>query len=142
MMLVWNHLALQGRIQFCRIFLCIGSIKGEGLSDTLCIVVRYFGGVKLGAGGLIRAYGSAARLVLRSAPTEIHIPKSTIRISTRTANSGAIYASAAKYGGITGGESFNDRGELEVTITCDEVDGEKLKDEIVDATRGGVMFLK
>ena len=43
MMLVWNHLALQGRIQFCRIFLCIGSIKGEGLSDTLCIVVRYFG---------------------------------------------------------------------------------------------------
>lgn len=100
------------------------------------------GGVKLGAGGLTRAYGSAARLVLRSAPTEIHIPKSTIRISTRISNSGAIYASAAKYGGITSGESFNDRGELEVTITCDEVDGEKLKDEIVDATRGGVMFLK
>lgn len=29
-----------------------------------------------------------------------------------------------------------------MTITCDEVGGERLKDEIVDATRGGVMFLK
>lgn len=99
------------------------------------------GGIKLGAGGLIRAYGSAARLVLRSSPTEIYIPKSTIRLSTRTANSGAIYAAAAKFGGVTSGEMYNDRGELEVNVVCDEADGEKLKEEIVDATRGGVMFL-
>jgi hypothetical protein len=36
---------------------------------------------------------------------------------------------------------YNDRGELEVSIVCDESDGEKLKEEIVDGTRGGVMFL-
>jgi hypothetical protein len=30
---------------------------------------------------------------------------------------------------------------LEVSVICDEADGEKLKEEIVDATRGGVMFL-
>ena len=73
---------------------------------------------------------------------EICIPQSTIRISTKAANSGSIYAAAAKYGGITGGESYNDRGELEVTITCDEENGDRLKDDIVDATRGGVIFLE
>lgn len=35
-------------------------IKKIGLKDTVVVVTRYFGGIKLGAGGLIRAYGQAA----------------------------------------------------------------------------------
>jgi uncharacterized YigZ family protein len=35
-------------------------IKRNGLKDTAIVVTRYFGGIKLGAGGLIRAYGKAA----------------------------------------------------------------------------------
>ncbi|QFK72880.1 YigZ family protein [Pradoshia sp. D12] len=35
-------------------------IKKKGLKDTAVVVTRYFGGIKLGAGGLIRAYGGAA----------------------------------------------------------------------------------
>ncbi len=34
-------------------------LKKNALTDTVCIVTRYFGGIKLGAGGLIRAYGQA-----------------------------------------------------------------------------------
>ncbi|MGM0438626.1 MAG: IMPACT family protein [Bacillota bacterium] len=37
------------------------AIKGENLSNTVIIVTRYFGGTKLGIGGLIRAYGNTAR---------------------------------------------------------------------------------
>ncbi|KAL7426921.1 hypothetical protein ACHAXH_001321 [Discostella pseudostelligera] len=116
------------------------AIKGEGLSDVVCIVVRYFGGVKLGAGGLIRAYGSTARLVLRSAPTVQHIPQRSIRLSTMAANSGAIYATVAKYDGVASDEMYNDLGELMLTITCNEESGERMKQDIADATRGGVTF--
>lgn len=39
-------------------------IKGEGLTNTAVVVSRYFGGVLLGTGGLVRAYGKAAKLAL------------------------------------------------------------------------------
>ncbi|MDF2535774.1 MAG: YigZ family protein, partial [Bacillales bacterium] len=35
-------------------------LKKRKLKDTVIVVTRYFGGIKLGAGGLIRAYGSSA----------------------------------------------------------------------------------
>jgi len=36
-------------------------LKKESLQNVLCIVVRYFGGIKLGAGGLVRAYSKACK---------------------------------------------------------------------------------
>ncbi len=43
-------------------------IEASGLEQVLCVVTRYFGGTKLGTGGLIRAYGEAARKALAEAP--------------------------------------------------------------------------
>ncbi len=45
----------------------LGQIKSLGLTNTLVVVVRYFGGTKLGVGGLINAYKTAARLALARA---------------------------------------------------------------------------
>ncbi len=42
-------------------------IEGKNLINLLVAVIRYFGGVKLGAGGLVRAYGNAAREVIEAA---------------------------------------------------------------------------
>lgn len=43
------------------------AIKGKELLNTVIIVTRYFGGTKLGIGGLIRAYGDTARLAIKKA---------------------------------------------------------------------------
>ena len=42
------------------------AIKKRGLVDTVVVVTRYFGGIKLGASGLIRTYGHAAHLALEA----------------------------------------------------------------------------
>ncbi|MCF6093173.1 YigZ family protein [Microaerobacter geothermalis] len=42
-------------------------LKKTGVKDTVVVVTRYFGGIKLGAGGLVRAYGKGVTLGLRAA---------------------------------------------------------------------------
>lgn len=43
-------------------------IKGSGLADTAVVVTRYFGGILLGTGGLVRAYSKAAQAALSATP--------------------------------------------------------------------------
>lgn len=43
-------------------------IRKKGLSDVVCTVTRYFGGILLGAGGLVRAYASTAAQALDAVP--------------------------------------------------------------------------
>jgi putative IMPACT (imprinted ancient) family translation regulator len=110
------------------------------LSDTVCVLVRYFGGIKLGAGGLIRAYGAGARNVLREAPRETMIPNSTFRVYIASSSVGTIYDSVSKSGGTTFDEKYDTNGNLTVTITCATSLLEELRGRLIDATRGTATF--
>ena len=44
-------------------------LRKEGLTDVTCVVTRYFGGILLGAGGLVRAYTKAAKIACDAAET-------------------------------------------------------------------------
>lgn len=50
-------------------------LKKTGITDTAIVVTRYFGGIKLGAGGLIRAYSHSAAEVLQVAPKLENAPR-------------------------------------------------------------------
>lgn len=65
-------------------------IDGQDLTDVLVVVTRYFGGTKLGTGGLVRAYGGAAQEALELADIVEVIPHATVRIRHSYEDSGAL----------------------------------------------------
>ena len=59
----------------------LGQINSRGLTDVLVAVVRYFGGIKLGTGGLVAAYRTAASLALDQAETEVRTVDDTLTVA-------------------------------------------------------------
>ncbi len=56
-------------------------LQGSGLGDTAVVVTRYFGGTKLGTGGLVRAYGDAVKAVLAVLPRAEKVPTHTTMVA-------------------------------------------------------------
>lgn len=63
----------------------LSALRGAELVDTCVLVVRYFGGIKLGIGGLVRAYGASANEAIKSAKEsgflEFYEKKESLKIS-------------------------------------------------------------
>lgn len=114
----------------------LGAIRGEELSDTVCLVVRYFGGIKLGAGGLIRAYGGAARQVLRESPVEVLIPMNSVRVKVSSMHLGSLYELVGKYDACTSNEDYLIDGSVEITITLETTQMNNFCTGLNDSTRG------
>jgi uncharacterized YigZ family protein len=53
-------------------------MRGSELIEVGILIVRYFGGIKLGTGGLVRAYGSSAKEVIASAELKIFVTKEQV----------------------------------------------------------------
>lgn len=74
-------------------------IAGEDLLNTAIYVVRYFGGTKLGIGGLVKAYTKSAQLALENAKIIKQINYQTIKLKTDYDNLGTILGKIEKYEG-------------------------------------------
>ncbi|HEC1575846.1 TPA: YigZ family protein [Campylobacter upsaliensis] len=66
---------------------CLNVLRGKELVNVSVIVVRYFGGIKLGTGGLVRAYGEAVNLVVKEAILEPFELKEELEFSLDFKNS-------------------------------------------------------
>jgi uncharacterized YigZ family protein len=65
-------------------------LRGAGLSDVQAVVMRWFGGVKLGKGGLARAYAAAVRAAVDTLPTTLRRPRVRLALAAPAARAGAV----------------------------------------------------
>jgi len=65
-------------------------LRGAGLSDVVAVVVRWFGGTKLGKGGLARAYAAAAREAVAALPVVFRVPVVRLLVEVPYERVGAV----------------------------------------------------
>lgn len=93
------------------------AIDGQGYDGVAVVVTRHFGGIKLGTGGLARAYGATAAEALRTAPNEPIVPKVRLRIALPFEFVDAAHRALTEFEGDKHGEDYSSEGvTLVVTV--------------------------
>ncbi|MFD0727389.1 IMPACT family protein [Lysobacter brunescens] len=112
----------------------LAAIDGQGCDQVLVVVTRWYGGIKLGAGGLVRAYGGAAAECLRRAGRRPLIVLSEFDIACPFADLGAVHAALIAIDAARLDERFDADGAiLRVRLPAEHADALALR--LRDATR-------
>jgi uncharacterized YigZ family protein len=117
----------------------LAAIEGAGLVDTLVIVTRWFGGTKLGVGGLVRAYGEAAALALEAAPRRVGTVAARLRVRYPYAHTAAVMRVLERAGAAAvehGYAEAGDAGIVEFSVPA-SAEG-AVGDELREATSGAL----
>ena len=114
-------------------------LKGANVYGVMCVVTRYFGGVLLGSGGLVRAYSKAASLALSDAGTEPDPEKAAVKIACPWDSIDKVHRLARDYGGTlldADYESDPERAILSVELLAGET--ETFLERLTDMTGGKI----
>jgi uncharacterized YigZ family protein len=95
-------------------------IEARDLTNTLVVVTRYFGGTKLGTGGLVRAYGDAAAAVLDTARIVEHVERVPIRLRFAYDDTTPARQVLRQFDAEVQDESYSDVTELRVGVRHSE----------------------
>ena len=113
-------------------------IKKSGLKNTVIVVTRYFGGIKLGAGGLIRAYGKSASAGIKETGMIERQGHTRIGVEIDYTFLGMLENQLRVQGYLIDDKEFTDKITLIVLEKLGQED--VLKQKIVDWTAGQVKF--
>lgn len=113
----------------------LAAIEKRDLDHVLVVVTRWYGGIKLGAGGLARAYGGTSARCLARAEVELVYPQVRIRAAVPFAHTSTAYRVVATHGGSAESEEWTESG-LVLVFSVDEPVAEDAIAALVDATRG------
>lgn len=111
------------------------AIEGKGLDHVMVVVTRYFGGIKLGAGGLVRAYGGIAARCLDQADVIEEQPRVTCLVEAGFEWTGQVYAALEASSAKRLSEDYPPGG-LQVRVELLEADLASLEAQLRDSTRG------
>jgi uncharacterized YigZ family protein len=112
----------------------LAAIDGQGFDRIMVVVTRWYGGIKLGAGGLVRAYGGAAAECLRTAPRQPLVAMRAVTVHCGFEDIGSVHATLAAFGADKRGESFDADG-VRLQLVLPEVRVAALQAQLRDATR-------
>ena len=112
----------------------IDTMKKSGVTDAVIVATRYFGGILLGGGGLIRAYSHTASIALGAAERVRMKQCLKLSIACSYDSYGRVQAIVHECGGIIDGTEFTDKVTISLHMEPELLEG--LMRRLADATAG------
>jgi|SRR5690554_1048772 len=111
-------------------------VQSSGLGEVSVVVTRYFGGVKLGTGGLQRAYSQATAEVLKLLPTQEKILRKAANINYDYADQSAVEHILQRYNAVLTHQEFTEKVTACIAVVAETASN--LQTDIINATQGRV----
>ena len=111
-------------------------LQREQLYNVVCVVTRYFGGILLGSGGLVRAYTKGAKIAVDAAGKSMKRVWSVLYLPCPYTYYERVKLEVAAFGGIIRDTQFTQEVELEILLA--EADTQPFLDRLTDMTAGTV----
>jgi uncharacterized YigZ family protein len=113
-------------------------LEHSGYGDIVVAVVRYFGGTKLGTGGLQRAYSDAVSQVLVDLPTKIKVSRSLLNLNYEYEFEGAVSRLMGRYDVENIQSIYAENVKSNIEVATSEL--HDLKAELVNITSGKIVI--
>ena len=111
-------------------------LQREGLYNCVCVVTRYFGGILLGAGGLVRAYTKGAKIAGDAAGKSMKRVWSVLYVPCPYSFYERVKLETAAWGGIIRSTEFGAEVELEILVP--EAQAQPFLDRLIDMSAANV----
>jgi len=111
-------------------------LRGSGLGDITIVITRYFGGTKLGTGGLVRAYSDAVRTVLDNLPLAKKVKTSFTHIQLPYSLYDQIQRLIEQFNGIVISQTFEAEITLDIQLIHDQFSG--FQNAVTELSRGQI----
>lgn len=111
-------------------------LQREGLYNVVCVVTRYFGGILLGAGGLVRAYTKGAKIAVDAAGKSMKRVWTVLYVPCPYSFYERVRLEAEGFGGIVRKADFG--AEVELELLFPEAKTQEFLDRLTDMTAGTV----
>ena len=105
-------------------------LQREGLHNVVCVVTRYFGGILLGAGGLVRAYTKGAKIAVDAAGKSMKRVWTVLYVPCPYSYYERVKLEVAAFGGIIRTTDFG--SEVEMEILLPEAQTQPFTDRLTD----------
>jgi putative IMPACT (imprinted ancient) family translation regulator len=113
----------------------LGALKSSDLWNVLGIVVRWFGGTKLGRGGLVRAYRGAMATAIENAEVVESLYRITAVVQAPMGRVGEVHRLLASLD-VSYGEQTTDGRVISIEVSLPARDSHLLEQKLLEATQG------